>query len=114
MRLINWPASSIIWSKLDRLMMKPSLPNSKLVTKNVACRGYKLKHHKWVTPLCRRMPRRTPDTQFLKRGVPFGCFATFQVHCVFTNPTVCLPRSGGLNLTLSSEVEAGIYHGTPR
>src|SRR5438132_14271552 len=88
MRLINWPASSIIWSKLDRLMMKPSLPNSKLVTKNVACRGYKLKHDKWVTPLCRRMPRRTPDTQFLKRGVPFGCFATFQVHCVFTNPTV--------------------------
>src|SRR6266704_3355330 len=24
----------------------------------------------------------------LRRGVPFGCFATFQVHCVFTNPTV--------------------------
>src|SRR5437762_1922400 len=23
-----------------------------------------------------------------RRGVPFGCFATFQVHCVFTNPTV--------------------------
>src|SRR6266700_1713636 len=77
MRLINWPASSITWSKLDRLMMKPSLPNSKLVTKNVACRSYKLKHDKWVTPLCRRMRRRTPDTQFLKRGLRFGCFATF-------------------------------------
>src|SRR6266566_8186051 len=23
-----------------------------------------------------------------RRGVPFGCCATFQVHCVFTNPTV--------------------------
>src|SRR5216117_1424126 len=23
-----------------------------------------------------------------RRGVPFGCFATFQVHCVFTNPTL--------------------------
>src|SRR5437867_9171508 len=23
-----------------------------------------------------------------RRGVPFGCFATFQAHCVFTNPTV--------------------------
>ncbi len=22
----------------------------------------------------------------LRRGVPFGCFAAFQVHCVFTNP----------------------------
>src|SRR5438093_11625277 len=22
-----------------------------------------------------------------RRGVPFGCFATFQVHCVFTNPS---------------------------
>src|SRR5207249_10295869 len=26
--------------------------------------------------------------QFAKGGVPFGCCATFQVHCVFTNPTV--------------------------
>src|SRR5881396_4362477 len=25
-----------------------------------------------------------------RRGVPFGCFATLQVHCVFTNPTVLL------------------------
>src|SRR5437773_6181002 len=33
-----------------------------------------------------------------RRGVPFGCFATFQVHCVFTNPTVCLPRSEFLKL----------------
>src|SRR6266571_3028462 len=23
-----------------------------------------------------------------RRGIPFGCFATFQVHCVFTNLTV--------------------------
>src|SRR6266705_2491394 len=39
-----------------------------------------------------------------RRGVPFGCFATFQVHCVFINPTFCLPRSGGLKF-----VRAGLW-----
>src|SRR5438034_11572684 len=27
-----------------------------------------------------------------RRGVPFGCFAAFQVHCVFTNPLVFVLR----------------------
>src|SRR6266571_3622908 len=42
-----------------------------------------------------------------RRGVPFGCFAAFQVHCVFTNPAVLpaevrksevSPRSGAPNV----------------
>src|SRR2546428_11380329 len=39
----------------------------------------------------------------LRRGVPFGCFAAFQVHCFFTNPTVLtaeVRRSEGVDLTL--------------
>src|SRR5438132_5043694 len=45
-----------------------------------------------------------------RRGVPFGCFATFQVHCVFTNPTVLpaevrksevSPRSGAPNVAFT-------------
>src|SRR3989441_12865446 len=46
-----------------------------------------------------------------RRGVPCGCFATFQVHCVFTNPTV-LPaevrRSEVRQVVISLELTIGV------
>src|SRR5437867_6985016 len=58
-------ASSTIWLRLGSLMMKPSLPNLKLVTKNAASINCKLSRGKWVTHLSRL----TRSLQFLDRGV---------------------------------------------